>query len=384
MSVQKHKTSKPWRVLIAQKFAGLGGAQKSLFHHLELLDRGRFEPHVLVAKRGWLTEKLAELQVPWSLLPFGHWTNLASLPRNMLLVAQLKSCIRRHHIDLVHANEHWVAPACYWAARRTGLPVICHFRTGLEDLTPRRVRRYLYGRFDRVIVVAEVLRLALAKEISDPSKIVVIRDGVEPFRGAPHYWRERRTRIIINVGAILEMKGQAKVLEHALPWLKENRHHFLLFVGGSRKESDYAQNIKRTVANHGLQKQALFLGSREDVPRLLRAADALVAYSTLEGVPRVVMEAMFAGRPVIVSNTPGMGEVVTDGEVGRIVNLDDTTNRLLQFLRDMTSNPSRWETMGRQGRERALSRYSIQAMADQIQALYTELLARKNHCECHR
>ena len=73
-----------------------------------------------------------------------------------------------------------------------------------------------------------------------------------------------------------------------------------------------------------------------------------------------------------------MDEVVLDGETGRIVNFDDAANPLLQALRDMTSNHTRWETMGRQARERALNRYSIRAMSDAIQAAYTELLE-QNH-----
>jgi glycosyltransferase involved in cell wall biosynthesis len=379
MGSQTNNAGKPWRVLIVQKFASLGGSQKSLVHHLELLDRSRFEPRVIVSNRGWLTEKLDELRVPWSLVQFGHWINLASLPRNLLLIARLKKYIRQHGIHLIHANEHWIAPPCYWAARRAGVPAICHFRTGLEDLTPRRIRKYLYGRFDRVLVVAEVLRKALAKEISDPEKIIVVRDGVEPFPMEPCYWGKRRTRVVINVGAIYEVKGQAKILERALPWLEENRRHFLLFVGGTRADSDYVGSMKRAVAEQGLQKQVLFLGSREDVPRLLRAADALAAYSTVEGIPRVVMEAMFAGRPVMVSDTPGMDEVVVDGETGRIVNFDDAANPLLQALRDMTSNHSGWETMGRRARARALKRYSIRAMSDAIQAAYAELLEQKNY-----
>lgn len=381
MSKEDNQNGKLRRILFVQKFASLGGSQKSLIHHIELLDRNRFEPHVIVSNRGWLTEKLDELRVPWSLAKFGHWINLASLPRNLLLIARLKSYVRRHGIHLIHANEHWVAPPCYWAGRLAGVPVICHFRTGLDDLTPRRIRKYLYARFDRVIVVAEILRRTLAKEISDPAKILVVRDGVEPFPDEPRYWDKRRTRIVINVGAIYEVKGQAKILERSLPWLKENRRHFVLFVGGTRQNPDYVENMKRVVTDHGLQKQVLFLGSREDVPRLLRAADLLVAYSTVEGIPRVVMEAMFAGRPVIVSNTPGMDEVVADGETGRVVNFDDTSNPLLQALRDGTMNFSHWKTMGQRAREQALSRYSIQAMSNAIQMAYAELLERKNYAE---
>ena len=369
----------PQPVLITQKFASLGGSQVSLVHTLRLLDRARFAPHVVVSNEGWLTQQLDALRVPWTLAKFGHATNLGALPANWLLTRKLKNYIQRHSIRLVHANEHWVGPQSLRAARAAGVPAVCHFRTGLEDLTPRRIQKYRYAEFDRVLVVAEVLRAAMAKEVPDAARLVVVRDGVEPSPEEPRYWSARRTRVIANVGAIYDVKGQARILDRALPWLKDSRKHFILFIGGTRKDSAYVEGMKRVVAEQGLRRQVLFLGSREDVPRLLRAADALVAYSTVEGIPRVVMEAMFAGRPVLVSNTPGMSEVVSDGEVGRVLNFDDAANPLAQALRDLTVSPARWEAMGRRAREQATARYSTQAMADAIQAVYSELLTPKNY-----
>ena len=361
------------RVLIAQKFAGLGGAQVSLVHHLKHLDRRRYEPHVLVARQGWLTVKLTELGVPWTVLDFGHWTNPLYLPKNLLLVWRVARYIRRHRIDLVHANEHWIAPLCYWAARFTRIPAICHFRTGLEDLTPRRIRKYLYARFDRVIAVAEVLGKALAQHLPDPRRVVVVRDGVESVVGPPRYHRRRGRCIVVNVGAIRKFKGQRTVLEAALPWLKASRRHYLVLVGGITEKA-YGESIEQLVRCNALGRQVLLLGSREDVPRLLDLADALVAYSSLEGVPRVVMEAMLAGRPVIVSNTPGMEEVVADGEVGHIVDFDGGSNSLGRALDDLAANPARWQALGHRGHEVAERRYSTRAMSEAIQAVYNELL----------
>ena len=365
-------------MLITQKFASLGGSQVSLVHTLRLLDRSRFAPHVVVSNTGWLTGQLDELHVPWARAKFGHATTLGALPANWFLVRKLRQYIRQHGIRLVHANEHWVGPQSLRAARAEGVPAICHFRTGLADLTPRRIRQYRYAEFDRVLVVAEVLRNALAPMLPDASIIEVVRDGVEPSPEEPRYWTGRRTRVIANVGAIYDVKGQAKILDRALPWLKESRRHFLLFIGGTRKDPAYFEGMRRVVTEQGLQRQALFLGSREDVPRLLRMADALVAYSTVEGIPRVVMEAMFAGRPVLVSNTPGMDEVVT-ADVGRVLNFDDATNPFGQALRDLAAHPARWEAMGRRAREQATARYSTRAMADAVQAAYAGLLDPKHY-----
>jgi glycosyltransferase involved in cell wall biosynthesis len=72
-----------------------------------------------------------------------------------------------------------------------------------------------------------------------------------------------------------------------------------------------------------------------------------------------------------------MSEVVGDGEVGRVLNFDDAANPLAQALRDLTDQPARWEAMGRRAREHATARYSTQAMAEAVQAVYSELLTPK-------
>ena len=368
----------PGRILITQKFAGLGGSQVSLAHHLALLDRSRFEPVVAVSNTGWLTQELDKMNIRWSLLPFGHWTQPFSIPANVVLVAKLRNLIRRENISLVHANEHFVGPQSLLAAKWTGVPAICHFRTGLEDLSPARIRKYLYARFDRVLPVAEVLRKRLAEHV--PAEILsVVRDGVEPNAAPTRKWKNGTRTILINVGAIYPVKGQALILERAIPWLKSSPRNYIVFVGGVREGDAYAEGMKQAVRANSLEKQAKFLGSRNDVPRLLTFANALIAYSTVEGIPRVVMEAMFAQKPVVVGNSAGMDEVVIDNEVGRILDMDDPTNGVAPVLQDLTGNPSKWEAMGKRAAEIASARYSTRAMSDQIQAIYAELLDRNKN-----
>lgn len=379
MNGDSYLPDRPKRVLFVQKFSTLGGGQKSLVQHLELLDRARYESFLLTSNTGWLTEQMDRLNVPWSLVKFGHWTNPLSMFRHVMLIWRLCRYVHDHKIDLIHANEHWIAPPCLIAARLCGIPVICHFRTGLQDLTPRRIARYQYRRFDRVIAVAEVLKSAMTPYLTQPDRVVVVRDGVEPFPGESRDHSHRRAKIAINVGAIYPVKGQALILDHAMSWLKAGRRHFLIFVGGIRESPEYVAKMRELVRRENLQKQVLFLGPRQDVPRLLRVADVLIAYSTVEGVPRVVMEAMFAGKPVIVSNTPGMSEVVTDGTVGRIIDFERDPHALSAALKELDERPERWTDMGRQGRIEALNRYSTQAMTCAIQAIYNELLERHGH-----
>jgi glycosyltransferase involved in cell wall biosynthesis len=365
--------SAPKRILFTQKFASLGGSQVSLVHHLALLDRTRFEPFVAVSNTGWLTITLDLMQIRWVQLPFGHWTNPFAIPANIRLIARLRALIRAESIDLVHANEHFVGPQSLLAAKWAGVKAICHFRTGLDDLTPRRIKKYLYAKFDRVLPVAEVLRKRLAEHV-DASKLTVVRDGVEENVAPERMSKNGSRTILMNVGAIYPVKGQALILERALPWLKANPRNYIVFVGGHRDGDAYAGAMKKVVRDNALERQVKFLGSRNDVPRLLTFANALIAYSTVEGIPRVVTEAMFAQKPVIVGNSAGMDEVVIDNEVGRILDMNDAANKVAPVLQDLTKNRAKWEAMGKRAAEIAVARYSTRAMSDQIQAVYAELL----------
>jgi len=85
-----------------------------------------------------------------------------------------------------------------------------------------------------------------------------------------------------------------------------------------------------------------------------------------------VIEAMQAGRPVLVSNTPGMAEVVVDGEVGRILDFGDP-EAVARALSELSADVRPWVAMGRRARERA-GRYSTRAMCEQIEAIYNEVL----------
>ena len=81
-----------------------------------------------------------------------------------------------------------------------------------------------------------------------------------------------------------------------------------------------------------------FLGHRDDVPRLLAAADLLVLPSLYEGLPNVVLEAMRFQKPVVATAAPGTTEVVVDGETGLLVPVGKPV-ALAQAIRTVLDDP---------------------------------------------
>src|SRR5439155_6398546 len=78
-------------------------------------------------------------------------------------------------------------------------------------------------------------------------------------------------------------------------------------------------DVEKVAAELGILDRLVITGVRRDVASLLRTFDVFVLSSRWEGLPRVVLEAMAARVPVVATDVDGVGEVVIDGESGRLV-----------------------------------------------------------------
>ena len=121
--------------------------------------------------------------------------------------------------------------------------------------------------------------------------------------------------VVLFAGRLMPQKGvddlvdALDLLQHIRPQLKT------LIVGGGPLKSE----LEETAHAFRLDDTVRFLGHRDDVPRLLAAADLLVLPSLYEGLPNVVLEAMRFRKPVVATAAPGTTEVVVDGETGLLV-----------------------------------------------------------------
>jgi glycosyltransferase involved in cell wall biosynthesis len=141
--------------------------------------------------------------------------------------------------------------------------------------------------------------------------------------------------------------------------------------------SDGALRQKHEETAHalGLDGDVLFLGRRNDVPRLLRHVDLLVHPSWAEGFPNAVLEAMCAGKPVVATRVGGCPELVS-ADTGRLVEPRQPAE-LAQAIEEVLSNPSLAQTMGRNGRRVVEERYSLDRMSQTVQELYESLIAER-------
>lgn len=125
--------------------------------------------------------------------------------------------------------------------------------------------------------------------------------------------------------------------------------------------------LLRLASRLGIRDRVHFLGTRRDIPALVRASVATVLPSSREGLPRSVMEALSLGVPVIGSDVRGTKELLAGGG-GLLVTLGDIDG-LAQAMNWILDRPAEAQAMGRRGRE-AMAKFDLSTVLAMHEALY--------------
>ena len=373
----KSTAGRPLRVMFIQTDMRVGGAEVLTTNIIRRLDRRGFAPELCCLKeRGELGESLA------TEIPVHH--GLLAGKFDLRVWPKLTGLLRRRRIDAVVTVG--AGDKMFWgrlAARRVGVPVVLSalHSTGWPDGVGR-LNRLLTPITDSFIAVAESHGRFLAKNLRvHDSKVAVIPNGVDTERFAPisDAGDVRRglgispTDPVVGIVAALRPEKNhelfLKMARRVMQQLPAAR--FLIIGDGPCRDA-----IRQRAEEWGVATQTLFLGSRDDVPRLLGAMDVFTLTSHVEANPVSILEAMSVGRPVVATDVGSIHEAVAEGQTGFLVPPgagDVLADRVLHLLRD----PLQRRAMGSAAREAVIARCSISTMVRGYERLIESTYSRK-------
>lgn len=290
--------------------------------------------------------------------------------------------------DAVHTHSSKAGLLGRWAAWLARVPVILHTPHGhvfyghFPDSVSKLfllIEKFTDGITDCTIALTDGERKDYIKLlVSGDAKLTTIHSGVdvETFMNPVIDLKEKRKslnikpgdRVVGTVGWLLPIKGPVYLLK-AMPqvWQK-NPDVKLVFVGKGELESE----LKAVADDMGARDRVLFLGWRDDVHEVMSVFDIFVLPSLNEGMGRVIVEAMAAGKPVVASKTGGIPDLVIDGETGILVEPGDSEG-LAEAINHLLKSPDLRQTMGQEGRKRC-HLFSEKLMIEKIDKLYQRLL----------
>jgi glycosyltransferase involved in cell wall biosynthesis len=301
----------------------------------------------------------------------------------MYQLFRLAMFLRRRGFQIVHTHDLYSNMMGIPAAVIARVPVIISSRRDLAHLdwyqTGRRVwLRRLQNLSTAVLTNADAIREALLTEDHfAPQKVRVIHNGVDIER----FGRGSRDRNWLMPGGAQgkwialvgnmhsDVKGHPWLIAAAAVIAREFPQTRFVLVGDGEQRKDF----ERQVADLGLGEHVLFLGRRDDVPRILSCCDIGVLPSKAEGLPNAVLEYLAAGLPTVASRVGGNAEIVQDGKTGLLVPPQDSS-ALAEALLRLMRNPDLAAILGKNGREYVVTHFSFQRMLENTDGLYTELL----------
>jgi glycosyltransferase involved in cell wall biosynthesis len=135
--------------------------------------------------------------------------------------------------------------------------------------------------------------------------------------------------------------------------------------------------VKEAIERGGLSKNFKLLGWREDIAELLAVSDVMFLASIHEGLPRVVLQTMAAGKPVVATAVNGTPEAVKQGVTGYLIQ-PHATREMAEALVKILSNKSLARKMGKAGQKSLKGTFLMNNMLLEIEKLYGALMARKS------
>ncbi len=366
----------------------LGGAQQNTLFTVSHLDPARYRPVLVTGEPGALDDEARALagvefhQVPTLVRPVSPLRDLRATIALLRLFLRLKPTI-------VHTHSSKAGIIGRWAAKLARVPIIVHSIHGfgfhaqqpalkrLAFVTAERAAAPLTTRF---FAVSEATRRrGVELGLFPADRCVVIRSGidVEAVRTRSVDCAAKKRELGFDpdqpiVGMVAPLKPQKAPLDFV--GLAALVHHSrpetgFLLVG----DGELRRDVEMAIVQRGLTSVVRLAGWRRDVAEIMPCLTVFALTSRWEGLPRVYLEALAAGVPVVGTGVDGAAEVVRDGHNGYLVEPGDLTamaERVLALL----DQPALARDMGRHGRALP-AEFDIHDMVRQQEREYERLLA---------
>lgn len=367
-------------ILCVDQYAELGGAQRMLLELLPSFTARGWRPYVAAPNEsGGLLERVRELGYGTGSFRFGKYTKLRKPGAEMIrymrdsyhLAKEFLSWMNALAIDLVYVNGPRVLPAAALAARRSSLPLLFHCHNRLHQRSA-------------ACLAATSLRLASARVIgccryaTEPllslvnrQSVHVIYNGVAAATTALKPKNTTITRIGV-IGRIEEEKGQMEFVQAAR--ILAGTHPELRFsVAGKPLFADYGYFARVRAASEGLPIE--FPGWADRMADVFAALDLIVVPSTsLDATPRIILEALASGIPVVAYAVGGIPELLRNMHTGILV--DERTPEALArgIVRALQMSPEDMRTLVENGRRTWQEKHSPETYGNEICRLISQMV----------
>ncbi len=369
------------RIVFVCGSARMGGTERNVLRLATALrTRGAAVEVVLLSENGPLAEAYRVERIPLVTVPWSF--RVRAFPADL---ARLRTALDNRQPDVV---ESFGYPTVWWgtlaalrlekAARVIAIQAQDTWKGWTEILLDRSQAPAVH------LAIADgegARRFAVTQQHLTPERTRTVYDGVEPGELAPTRPRQAtRTSLGVSgdgpaIGVVARLddvhKGQSVLLRGA-PWILAEAPGATFVLVGDGHDRTALETLAERMR---VVERVRFPGTRTDLGDVLAALDLLVIPSLrFESVPKILVEAMAAGRPIVASRVGDIPELIEDGRTGRLVSPGDPSalaHAILECLADRATAAA----LGVAARETiAVKGLTLEATAATLHGLFADLL----------
>jgi Glycosyltransferase len=361
------------RVLHVTTHFNVGG----ISNYILTLSRGLKEKgvEVVVASSGGdLRAELDRYGIPHRQLDI--MTKFEFGPRVFKSAFAISGIVRDEKIDIIHAHSRVAQVASLIASKMSGAKLV----TTCHGYFKKRWRKIVDTWGDKVVAISDAVRMHLVDDLGvNPSRVELIYSGVDVGKFSDPCSAEmvRQTKrelglndgpVIGTIGRLSSIKGQRFLVEamKRICLLRPDAQAILLGSG------DEEEPLKELAQSLGISSTIRFFRSCPDTQRFLSMMDVFVFPSVKEGLGIALLEALASGKACVASNIGGIGDIIKDGYNGVLVDVGDA-GAISEAVLRLLSDEAMGKSMGQRGRELVRDRFTLNAMADNMNKLYNKV-----------
>lgn len=378
--MQKNKI----RILLGITLSEMGGAQKVVFDIIESLPQNLYKITLVTYPGGELIQWVKDLNK--QRIEKIQIITIASLRREISPWYDLKTLlnlymvIKRGGYDIVHFHSSKMGILGRWAAWMAKTPKILFtvHGWGINEYQPWFLQKILgfveriTGRLSHHIICVskQHQKIGIQNKWINPQKTSVIYNGLSLSPDTKEKLR-RELKIdedIIIIGTIMRLRAPKDPLFTIQVFNELKQHNFkikLVIIG----EGPLRANSEKLIEQLDLNRDVYLLGTRMDARELLNDIDIFTLFTKWEGLPLVIMEAMFAGNPIVASNVGGISELIVDGEIGYLLDNFDV-NKAVKIINNLLENKETMNALGERGQRIAYRHFTKRRMIKEYQRIY--------------
>ncbi|KPJ56683.1 hypothetical protein AMJ49_04210 [Parcubacteria bacterium DG_74_2] len=359
-----------------------GGAQRVCYDTVTNLNKEKFLIEVACKPGGILVEKLKELEI--KVYPINSFRREISPINDLKTLIFLYWLIKKGKYNIVHCHSTKAGFLGRVAAKLAGVKKIYFTVHGWGFYNEQE-----YGWAKKLLIVLEKIAAlcstkiiyeserdkdeGLKNKITKENKFLIIRHGinwkviVDVAKVREKFKIKQEETVFGMVGRLVYPKNPLVFLEAAkIVSRSYQRVKFILIGGGP-----LFKKCKSFIRNNKLEDKIFILGEKtpKETREILSSFDVFVLTSEFEGSPITMIEAMFAGLPIIATDIEGVRELVVDGQNGFLVNQNaekDLVKKMIYFIK----NPMEIKKMGKEGQRVVKKQFSLKQMIQSYERLY--------------